>query len=76
MLDAVKLEAMGQDPGPTLENPYAAPDAPDAADYDYPYDDDGPSGFEHPCPVCNGTGQPVGEFSACYKCYGEGYLDD
>lgn len=35
---------------------YQGDDAPDAADYDYPYeDDDGPSGFEFPCPRCNGT---------------------
>jgi hypothetical protein len=40
------------------------------------WDDDGPTGFEYPCPRCNGTGQPVGEFSPCPDCLGEGYLDD
>ena len=37
--------------------------------------DDGPTGFEHPCPRCNGVGQPPGEFSPCPDCYGEGYLE-
>ena len=37
-----------------------------------PVDDGGETGFEHPCPVCNGTG--IDDFAPCDHC-DDGYLE-